>query len=143
MNLTISIMVDKFVSFRGHVKRGRWGGMYNDAEYTAYHDAITNAFIGSEVVPEIASDTHPFKLKVRFEYPFPKSKPAKDGEYIRYKITTPDLDNIGKAVKDALEGLVYKNDGQVVDLHYQKYYTTEGIPRLEIEIERIEWRPKE
>jgi len=34
----------------------------------------------------------------------------------------PDNDNVLKAVMDALEGLAYKNDSQIVDTSTRKYY---------------------
>ena len=36
----------------------------------------------------------------------------------------PDADNICKAVCDALNGIVYKDDAQVVSLHFTKRYNT-------------------
>ena len=44
----------------------------------------------------------------------------------------PDWDNLGKVVSDALEGLAYKNDSQIVTGIIHKYYSVR--PRLEIEI---------
>ncbi len=37
-----------------------------------------------------------------------------------------DTDNIAKLILDALEGVVYENDKQVVDLHVSKHWATEG-----------------
>lgn len=50
-------------------------------------------------------------------------------------ITKPDMDNVEKAVWDALTGLVWKDDAQVVDGRRAKFYSTE--PRVEIEIEEL------
>jgi len=44
----------------------------------------------------------------------------------------PDFDNIIKVAADALEGLAYKNDNQIVTCIIHKYYSVR--PRLEIEI---------
>ena len=35
-----------------------------------------------------------------------------------------DLDNLSKAVLDAMNGIVYKDDCQVVDLHLRKFYNS-------------------
>lgn len=43
-----------------------------------------------------------------------------------------DIDSSVKLLLDALEGIVYKNDKQVVDLNISKYKSDN--PRLEIEI---------
>ena len=45
---------------------------------------------------------------------------------------SPDVDNIVKMVMDALEGLAYKRDSQVVSVNCKKYYGQK--PRLEISI---------
>jgi len=38
----------------------------------------------------------------------------------------PDLDNVAKAYLDAMNGIVYKDDVQVVSLHVTKRYNTVG-----------------
>jgi Holliday junction resolvase RusA-like endonuclease len=50
-------------------------------------------------------------------------------------VTKPDLDNYVKAAKDALTGIVWKDDSQVVDYHspFGKFYSEK--PRIEINIE--------
>lgn len=47
----------------------------------------------------------------------------------------PDVDNIAKAVLDALNGVAYPDDKQVVHLEVFKQY--EEFPRLEVEIKTI------
>lgn len=42
----------------------------------------------------------------------------------------PDGDNIAKAVCDALNGIAYKDDSQVVDLTVRKYYSK--FPRVQV-----------
>ena len=49
----------------------------------------------------------------------------------------PDLDNIVKTCQDALEGLAYKNDSQIIQLEAGKFYSDE--PRVEIELEVAAW----
>jgi len=45
----------------------------------------------------------------------------------------PDMDNLVKTCQDALEGIAYKNDSQIVTLLAGKYYSDE--PRVEIVLE--------
>ena len=46
--------------------------------------------------------------------------------------TAPDEDKLGRAVNDALQGILYANDGQVVEAHNYKFY---GLPeRAEIRV---------
>ena len=44
----------------------------------------------------------------------------------------PDWDNIGKIISDALNGIAYHDDAQIVDVRVRKYYTLS--PRVEVEI---------
>jgi Holliday junction resolvase RusA-like endonuclease len=44
----------------------------------------------------------------------------------------PDCDNIFKAVADALNGLLFKDDKQIIHARVEKYYSDE--PRVEVEV---------
>lgn len=49
--------------------------------------------------------------------------------------TRPDSDNYAKLVLDALNGLIYEDDSQVVDLQVSKFYSKE--PRVEVYINEL------
>ena len=53
-------------------------------------------------------------------------------------IKRPDADNIAKIVLDALNGIAYKDDSQIVDLSVPKRYSDK--PRVEIFIEQRDRR---
>ena len=44
----------------------------------------------------------------------------------------PDADNIFKAVSDALNGVLYKDDKQIIHARIEKHYSDE--PRVEVEV---------
>ena len=48
----------------------------------------------------------------------------------------PDIDNLSKSILDACNGIIYKDDSQIVGLNATKYYS--DSPGAEIEI-REEW----
>lgn len=48
----------------------------------------------------------------------------------------PDTDNYYKAVSDALTGILWKDDNQIVEIHVGKWYSDQ--PRVEIEVEEID-----
>ncbi len=50
----------------------------------------------------------------------PKSAPKKK---TIWPVTRPDADNYGKLVLDALNGILWRDDSQVVDLHIKKVYS--------------------
>ena len=47
----------------------------------------------------------------------------------------PDIDNVAKIILDALNGIVYKDDKQVVELAVKKFYDTS--PRVIVEVETV------
>lgn len=50
-------------------------------------------------------------------------------------VTKPDADNYLKGVKDALKGIIWKDDSQVVDAFVKKRYSSK--PRIEIKIKEL------
>ena len=66
----------------------------------------------------------PVMVDLRFALPRPKSLPKR----VLHHVKKPDLDNLAKAVKDALRGIVYNDDSQVVCLKVSKAYSpTPGV----------------
>jgi len=82
--------------------------------------------------------TGPIRLNLIFVMPCPKSAPRslKD-QLIAYPPHTkrPDLDNLEKLVKDALNGVFWVDDAQVFDVVKKKVYGM--MPRTEVTIEEI------
>lgn len=52
----------------------------------------------------------------------------------------PDVDNVFKAVADALEGIAFRNDRHVLEIHGYYMFTKERQARTEIIIEEVDWR---
>ena len=72
-------------------------------------------------------------------YPIPKSTSQKKRNLmlsgaIRPTIK-PDYDNIAKIISDALNGIAYDDDKQIVDARIKKFYSE--IPRVEVEISKV------
>lgn len=78
----------------------------------------------------------PVEVTVRAVFPIPASWPAwkrvaaADGQVAH--TAKPDGDNVLKAAKDALNGVVYRDDAQVVDVYMRKTYGT--VPRVIITV---------
>lgn len=85
------------------------------------------------------ADKEPLELILMAVYPIPKSFSKKKMEQaIKDEIrptTKPDLDNVIKVVCDALNGVAYRDDTQIVQILASKSYGTE--PRLEIAIHKL------
>ena len=79
------------------------------------------------------------KLTVNAYFSIPKSASKKktlDMYESRIRPTKrPDWDNIGKIISDALNGLAYHDDSQIVAATVGKWYSTE--PRVEVEITEL------
>lgn len=62
-----------------------------------------------------------------------KAAAAEAGEI--YPTTKPDADNYLKGVKDALKGIMWVDDSQVVDVYARKRYSSR--PRIEVKIRKL------
>ena len=71
--------------------------------------------------------------------PIPKSWSKRKQEAARnqqiYPTIRPDFDNIIKAIADALTGVFWKDDRQIVDGHVRQFYSDN--PRVVVEVEEI------
>ena len=76
----------------------------------------------------------PVALYCYIKLPIPQSYTKKRKERCEKGIEKPskkpDLDNIVKAVQDSLNGIIYKDDSQIVALHSTKVYGAAGIEIL-------------
>lgn len=62
-----------------------------------------------------------------------KAAAAERGEIL--PTTKPDTDNYLKGVKDALKGVIWKDDSQVVEVFARKRYSAK--PRIEVKIKEL------
>ena len=72
------------------------------------------------------------EIELHFYFQRPKSLPKN----VVHHTKRPDCDNTSKAILDSLEGIIYKNDSQVVSLWATKQY---GTPRVEVKISDDVW----
>lgn len=87
--------------------------------------------------------TRPIELQLTVYVTIPASWPKWKAEAaVRGEIaptSVPDLDNIEKAIADAMNGVVYLDDGQVCSSDKVKLYATNGVARIEVQV-RENWR---
>ena len=75
----------------------------------------------------------PVAVRVRFLFPKPPSVPKRR----LFPTVAPDADKLLRAVGDALESIVVRDDAQIVHWDCWKLYTTDGRAEARIEI----WQP--
>ena len=91
----------------------------------------------SKYAPDQLID-EPLNLEVTFYRPIPKSfskKKAQEAENGGVLPTTkPDIDNYLKGVKDALSGIIWRDDNCITDVQMRKRYSNK--PRIEITVRK-------
>lgn len=64
-----------------------------------------------------------------------KRKLAAMLDKLLFPMKKPDLDNVAKIVCDALNGIAYHDDAQIVALHVRKLYAV--MPKVDVEISEV------
>lgn len=114
-----------------------------------------NRYSGKVYTPE---KTHNFEnfVKLLFVEKYPDRKPLEGAIYIDIVVNKevpasaskkkkkemlegkiqplvkPDVDNVAKSILDALNGIAYKDDKQIIGLSVQKFYSDETITLVKI-----------
>ena len=103
---------------------------------TVNYEALIKQIYMYEIKPK-ALITKPVTMLIKAYFSIPKSTTKSkriDMLYNNIRPTKkPDADNIAKIICDALNGIAYKDDTQVVSLTVEKWYTEEN-PRVEVGI---------
>ncbi|WP_029688054.1 RusA family crossover junction endodeoxyribonuclease [Thermoanaerobacter sp. A7A] len=79
----------------------------------------------------------PIKMTITAVYKIPKSASKKDKELMLRNVIRPtkkpDMDNIAKAIADALNGLAYEDDKQIVEMYISKIYAEDEFVEVVVE----------
>ena len=106
-------------------------GAYNTSTYTAYKKSLIILMMEQKIPHDDWRS-----LECTFHYAFTKG--MKKGERYEGKPrrVRPDVDNLGKAIMDALQyASVIKDDGQLWDVQFKKVYT-HGDPYIHIKLKK-------
>ena len=119
---------------KGRARSTKSGRHYTPAKTVAYERLIAQC--AAEAMGDWQVITGPAECHVIAVFGVPASWSKKRREaalqWVDYPTVKPDGDNIAKAVKDALNGLVWIDDSQVVDLRVKKVYGS--WPRLDVTV---------
>lgn len=81
----------------------------------------------------LSMSIHFFFLRPKGHYGSGRNAQAVKRSAPSHHTSKPDIDNLGKAIKDALKGLCYKDDSQIFRCLSEKTY--DDRPRVEVVIE--------
>lgn len=132
----IKIIINESPVPKGRQRKGKYGNMYTPEETRSYEETV-----GKEALKHKPKELLTGALAVSFYFyrSIPKNFSKKKKELalcgrLRPKIK-PDLTNYTKAAEDALNGIIWKDDAQIVDGHLHKYYS--ATPGTTIIIEEV------
>jgi Holliday junction resolvase RusA-like endonuclease len=109
-----------------YVKRGNYVTAYTPEKTRTYEALIKEA--SREAMGSSEPLETPVSLYLYIRVPIPKSCTKKRLEAIQNglekPIKKPDASNVLKSVEDAMNGVVYKDDSQIVNIHVSKVYSS-------------------
>lgn len=135
MSLVVSFRVDGVPVAKGRPKfrsLGKFVSTYTPKKTKEYEEIV--AFKARQAMGETEPLETPIRAFLHFYLPVPASYSKKrtqaclDGS--EKHIKKPDLDNMAKSVLDAMNGICYLDDGQIVDLHIHKKYGAEPCVQI-------------
>jgi len=127
MMITFKVDADPVGKQRArYAKRGNFVQTYTPDKTRNYESLIKEAAI--EAMGSSEPLETPVTLYLYIRAPIPKSLPKKRIEAclngLEKPIKKPDASNVLKSVEDAMNGVVYKDDSQIVNIHVSKVYSS-------------------
>lgn len=115
----------------------RTGNKYLDPSVIKYRKAIRNMAIAQMRNQKAERIEGAVNMNIVYAFRRPQSLSKKerneiDGGKTVPKTTKPDIDNLTKAILDALNGIVWKDDAQVTQINIQKVWSAKD--QIEVEI---------
>ena len=129
----IELIVDGKPIPKGRPRFSKWGA-YTPKTTAQYEKLVSDTFALSKQ----GKLSGGLKMELRVYMPIPKvlSKKLSAEMEGTYHTGQKDLDNIIKAVSDALNSLAYDDDGQICIIEASKKWSVD--PRVEIKITKVE-----
>ena len=131
MTFEMNFMVEGKPVGKGRPKfarRGKFVSTYTPTKTRTYEDTIKVAARQAMTVEPLET---PVTVFVYISVPIPASYSKKRKEAclagFEKPMKKPDIDNVSKCFLDAMNGIVYVDDVQVISLHMTKVYSTVGM----------------
>ena len=113
------------------------GHAYTPETTVNYEQMVKVSYLQTERVKFMEGEQLKVELKIYFSIPKSTSKKQKEmmlNAVIRPS-KKPDIDNCEKSIFDALNGIAYNDDSQIVSCWADKFYST--VPRVEVIIREV------
>lgn len=142
MNITFSVTGDPQGKARPKVTRAKNGLSltYTPDKTVAYEELIRLRYLSAAGSFRFEAGKQ-LRMRVVAFFAIPKSKPKKTQAAMKLNqirpTKKPDFDNIFKIICDALNGVAYADDAQIVEAQISKRFTGNDTPRIEVEISEI------
>lgn len=120
-------------SMRGFVVGGRARLTSDNPKTRPWKAAVTadaSAAVHAAGLPHPAYGHEPVAVSIAFTLPRPKGHFGVKGvlpSAPKHPTSAPDLDKLARAVLDALTGIAYRDDAQVVGLDVAKHYVADDL----------------
>ena len=112
------------------------GHIYTPAKTVNYETFVKELYVIGNYAKQLEGA---LQMTVKAYFQIPKSKPKKIQQQMRAgeicPTGKPDWDNVGKIISDALNGLAYHDDSQIVEARVEKWYSDN--PGVEVKIQEI------
>ena len=118
---------------KGRPRFTKFGKVYTPKKTADYENLCKQIYI----ISGGKKSERPISMRIDAYFAFQKKMPLNSEKILERDIlntSKPDVDNIGKIIMDSLNGVAYKDDKQVVELHVYKHF---GDPRCEVQLEEI------
>lgn len=116
---------------------GRFAQLYTPEKTANYEGLVAHsgqvAMNGRDLIAGAVSVRLDIRLPVPASWSKRKQSQALDGQVLATK--KPDIDNVEKAIFDGLNGVVWNDDVQVVEVTKRKRYS--AVPGVQVEIREV------
>lgn len=124
--MTITFAVEGKPQGKGRPRFTKSGRTYTPKQTTEYEALIRRMYQLSGGIKFEGA----VRLSIVMMYSVPKRLPKAEKQMMLcdkiFPTKKPDGDNIEKAVADALNGVAYEDDSQIVEAHWEKHYVDRG-----------------
>jgi Holliday junction resolvase RusA-like endonuclease len=118
-------------------RAGKFTRVYTDKQTLDYEALIK--FFAAEAMGSTDLLETPVSVYLYIRHAVPQSYSKKRTEAclsgLEQPCKKPDIDNIAKTYLDGMNGVIFKDDTQVIDLHVKKVYST--VPGVDVMIMEI------